>query len=159
MRLTQLLLSCSITITKLLNHQYFSVIKWLLLALGCYKTKMLHIFEWQNLLTWVKVLHHYSYEKQKTVGDIRCFDWMKLIDWYRLVNIDWLADIDWLDDLTCEPYSIRTKTLWHGLFNKGAQTLWTLRDPVYILSHALDSLCRPFWVGNMLWYENSLVYF
>ena len=62
-----------------------------------------------------------DYRKRKKCPDeIRCFDWIALIDGYWLVNNNWVADINWPDHLTCLSYSVRRKTPWEDLVNKGS---------------------------------------
>ena len=80
-----------------------------------------------------------DYEKTK-ISDVRCFDWIKLIDWYRLVNIDWLTDIDQLSGLACWPQSVRMKTLWEDLVNKGSNFADFMRFCPHTYTHTQQFL-------------------
>ena len=80
-----------------------------------------------------------DYEKTK-ISDVRCFDWIKLIDWYRLVNIDWLTDIDRLSGLACWPQSVRMKTLWEDLVNKGSNFADFIRFCPHTYTHTQQFL-------------------
>ena len=76
------------------------------------------------------MLHHKLYwnfelwrimgKEKKCTNEIRRFDCIVLIARYWLVYNNWLAVINWPDHLTCSSYSVRRKTPWEYLVNKGS---------------------------------------
>ena len=78
---------------------------------------------------------------------IRRFDWIALINGYWLDNNDWLADINWPDHLTCSSYSVRRKTPWEDLANKGSNFTHSITSPY---GRQWVKMCHIFWEQVMI---------
>ena len=131
------------TIAKLLNGNCFWVVKLPLTASGCYNTNFRLLSSLNNKFysCELKILSYEGlWESENCRGEIRRFDWRKLIDWYRFVTIDWLADIDWFDDLTCQSYFVITKTQLQDLVNMCSNFANFARfRPHYLRTHSIIS--------------------
>ena len=94
----ELILSCC----KLLNQNFFWVLKLLLTALGRYDTNV-RLFTYLNNKRFSHELKISNYDglwkNKKIPNEIQRFNWIKFIHGYRLVNIGWLADIDLLNSM------------------------------------------------------------
>ena len=84
----KLLLSCSITIAKLLNQNFFWVLKLPLTALRCYDTNV-WLFTYLNNKLFSHELLNYDglWENRKIPDENQRFGWIKSIHGYRLVKM------------------------------------------------------------------------